>query len=111
MRPLILLLPIFAVAVALTFRGFLVVRYAAVGIILFVLWMNVGGFLAPHRVAEELIHTSPQTDEWHRGARDTRDVVYRGLPIAGIGLISLTILSLVPVNENHNPRKTRVRTE
>jgi hypothetical protein len=76
-------LPLVVLAAALPgvlFKGTAVVRRIAVGIVLFGVWAGFGPLTEPHRLAEEL-HGAQQSDEWGRGARDTRDVVYRTFPL------------------------------
>jgi phosphate/sulfate permease len=96
MRIILLLLPVLAVIGVLAFRGRRGVRFAAVALVLFAVWPVAGSLIAPHRVAEELVHRSPQSEEWRRGARDTRDAVYQVLPTLVSAFITLAALALIP---------------
>jgi hypothetical protein len=59
--------------------------------------MTIGALFAPHRVAEELLHETPQSAEWRRGARNTRDAVYTALPLLASTFVALVLLALIPV--------------
>lgn len=98
-------------ALVLVFRRKHSIRIVAVGMITFALFSIVGFLIAPHRVAEELILKSTQSEEWQRGARDTRDVVYKSLPLLGLGLFSLAVIALIPNSQKPCHTKQSPREE
>ena len=85
-----------AAAVAAAFRHLLLLRLAAVGLVLLCSFLVAGALIAPHRLAAERVGVSSQSDDWQRGARDTRDAVYRVLPLLGTAVAALAVLALVP---------------
>ena len=98
------LIPLLAALVAVIFRHSSAVRLIAVGVILVSALMTFGGLTAPHRVAEDLVHQSPQGPEWGRGAVDTRDVVHGILPMLASTFVALALVALVPARKNSTYR-------
>jgi hypothetical protein len=92
-----------AALIAAVFRHLLFVRIGAVAVILLCALLASGALIAPHRIAEALVHRSPQSDEWQRGARDTRDAVYGTLPLLAASFLGLAVLALVPARGRHQP--------
>lgn len=99
MRTILFLIPIVTAIGALAFRNRTGIRISAVVVIVASGLSLSGALIAPHRVAEEFVHQSPQTEEWRRGARDTRDAVYQALPILAAAFVGLAALALVPVSK------------
>jgi hypothetical protein len=89
--------PIVAVLVAVIARHLLLVRLLAVAVILLCVLLSSGALIAPHRIAEELVHQSPQSAEWQRGARDTRDAVYGVIPVLAASVLALVAMAVLPL--------------
>jgi len=100
MKTLFALLPIVSLIGVLAFKNRKSVRFIAVGLILLSALSIIGFLIAPHRFAEELVLKSSQSEEWSRGARDTRDVIYSILPTLGSSFLALATLALIS-----NPKK------
>ena len=98
MKIVLPLLPVLAVICALAFKDRKPARYFAVIVVLVAAFAVAASLIAPHRVAE-LVQGSPQSEEWRRGARDTRDAVYEVLPTLASALIALTALALIPASK------------
>jgi hypothetical protein len=90
------LLPTVAVIAALVFRSRPAVRFVGVAVIVLTGFAISGGLIAPHRLAEDLLHGYPQSDQWRQGASDTRDAVYGVLPPLASAFVALVILALIP---------------
>ena len=84
------------VAIAAVFRHLLLLRVAAVGLVLLCSLLVATGLLAPHRLAAERVGESSRSAEWQRGARDTRDAVYGVLPLLSAAVVALAVLALIP---------------
>ena len=97
LRIVIALVPVVVGVVALRFRHSRAARFSAVAATLLSVSTTLGVLLAPHRVAEELVHQRPQSAEWQRGARDTRDAIQGILPALGTSLVVLAILAAIPL--------------
>jgi len=93
MKAFLTLLPAVAVIALMVFNDHKVVRYAAVASVLIMACFVFP--VAPHRIAE-LLHGSPQSEQWRQGARDTRDAVYEVLPPLASAFIALGLLALIP---------------
>lgn len=93
------LVPVAGAVAAAMFRHSLAVRLIAVAAVLLSTTMTVGVLIAPHRVAEELVHQSPQSSEWRRGARDTRDAIYGILPVLASSFAALALLAIIPIRK------------
>lgn len=96
MRTFLVLLPAVAVVAVLVFKRRPVVRLAGGVAVVLTGFAVSGGLIAPHRIAEELVHRSPQSGQWHQGARDTRGAVYGVLAPLALVLAALVVLALVP---------------
>ena len=81
---------------AVWFRRSAIVRALAVLSIAACTVPALGALIAPHRLAQESKYQSWQDAAWQRGARDTRDVIHRVLPILAAAFSSLVVLALVP---------------
>ena len=93
------LLPAVAVIAVVVFTRRPAIRFWAVALIVLTCFAVSGGLIAPHRVAEELVHGSPQSEQWRQGARDTRDAVYAVLPPLASAFVALVLLAFVAVEE------------
>jgi hypothetical protein len=102
MNTVVLVVVAVAAISATVLRHLLLLRIAALAVILLVSLLSAGGLIAPHRLAEERVGQSSQNGEWQRGARDTRDAVYRALPVLSVSFFALVLLALVP------PRAKRI---
>jgi hypothetical protein len=89
--------PIVAVLAAAIARHLLLVRLLAIAVVFLCVLLSSGALIAPHRIAEELVHQSPQSAEWQRGARDTRDAVYGVLPLLGASFLALVVMAVLPL--------------
>jgi hypothetical protein len=96
MKILLPILPVLAIIAVLVGNDRKVVRFVAVTAIVIAAFAVAGGLIAPHRIAEELVHRSPQSVEWRQGARDTRDAVYQVLPTLLSAFFALVVLALIP---------------
>ena len=96
MKAFFTLLPAVAVIAVVVFTRRPAIRFWAVALIVLTCFAVSGGLIAPHRVAEELVHGSPQSEQWRQGARDTRDAVYAVLPPLASAFVALVLLALIP---------------
>jgi hypothetical protein len=97
----VIFLPIVTALVAVRFRNVIAVRIISVGVILIVALLPSAGLLLPNRVALELLG-SPQSSDWVRGARGTRDVVQVVFPALIATLAAFAFVAVVP----HYVKKT-----
>ena len=99
-----------AAVFAAVFRHLVAVRAVALAIIFFAALLSFGGLIVPHRIAEDLHRPQLQTAEWQQGARDTRDAVYRGLPLLVTSFFSVFLLAIVPARATRPSNQTMQRT-
>jgi hypothetical protein len=93
----IVVLPIVALVLAALTPQRFAVRLGAVGAIAFSFAVGLTGLIAPHRLAEETASPNqPKNQDWQQGARDTRDVVYRVIPLVSSSFVAAALLALGP---------------
>ena len=90
-------LPLVALVSAALMPHRFAVRLGAVGAIAFSFAVGLAGLIAPHRLAEEAASPNQRKNQdWQQGARDTRDVVYRVIPLVGSSFVAAALLALGP---------------
>jgi hypothetical protein len=101
MQALLSVVPIAAAAMVVLCRDTPWIRRLAVVIILITFGAILGILVAPHRLAEELLATQPG-QEWLMGARATRDIAHRAIPVLVSTIVSLSVLALLPIKKTPN---------
>jgi hypothetical protein len=72
---------------------------SAVAIVSFSAFVIVGVLIRADDIAAAH-HSVPQSAEWHRGARDTRNVAMTVMPVIGSSLLALAALVLIRVRRS-----------
>jgi hypothetical protein len=87
--------PLAVAIVAVSFQHRRHVFRGAVAIVVFSAVVIVGVLVRADRIAAAQ-QSVPQSAEWHRGARDTRNTAMTVMPIIGSSLFALGALVLMP---------------
>jgi hypothetical protein len=95
----ITVVPLLAVATALIFRRFYLVRIVAVTINFLSALSVLGVLTAPHRLAHDRYNVT-QNQDWWRGAADTRDAVHGVVPVLPSCFVALGPIALVPFRKD-----------